>query len=147
MTRYLVGWSWTAAAVAAAWCAAFVLGWMAWGPVPQPIKFGEVTVHPTTLHPGGIVVMTREFEVDKPVVVTVTRNLVPVGDPKRPVYTLLESKTNWTPGKYRNPRAHEIPDYVVPGKYRMEAVAEWRVNFLREHSEPLAPVEFTVVPK
>jgi hypothetical protein len=143
--RWLSGWSWTAAAVAAAWVVFGAVLWMIYGPVQHPINFGPVSVHPTTVHAGGVVVVTRSFDVFEPVVLTVTRNLVPVGEPRRPVYGLPETRVLWKPGKYANPRAHEIPDYVVPGKYRMELVAEWRVNFLRQHSEPLAPVEFEVV--
>ncbi len=73
MTRFLVGWSWASMIVASLWLAFGGMAWLAWGPVPQPIQFtGKVTVHPETIQPGGVVVMTREFVVEKPVAVTVT---------------------------------------------------------------------------
>lgn len=148
MTRFLGSWSWPSAIVASLWLALGGIAWLAWGPVPQPIAFtGKVTVHPETIHQGGVVVMTREFVVQAPVALTVTRNLVPIGEPRRPVYALPESRVMWQPGRYDNPRAHEIPDYVVPGRYRFDAVASWPVNPLRTETKPLAPVEFTVVPK
>jgi len=140
------GWSWTAAAVATMWGALGVLAWMAWGPVPQPIVFtGKVSIYPHTINPGGVVVVTREFNVREPVALVVTRNLVPIGLPKRPVYWLSESRTLWKPGHYDNPRSHEIPEYIIPGKYRMELVASWSVNFLRHEVRELVPVEFDVV--
>lgn len=119
--------------------------WMLYGPVAHPVEFGPGVASPAAVPQGGVVHVTREFIVRQPVVVTVQRNLQ--GVDKAVSYAMPESVTHWNPGRYANPRAFAIPEFLPPGHYMMESVATWKVNPLRTHSEPIQPVPIEVIPR
>lgn len=137
---------WPSMAIAAVLLGVGLILFLAFGPILFPsIKFEEfVTVEPVDPRPGGHITMERRYTVSSPVTVKVTRVMVPVGPPTRPIYTLAETTTAFKPGYYQRQRVHELPTYVIPGRYRLESVAHWRQNAFRETNVALKPVEIDV---
>lgn len=119
--------------------------WMAFGPVLPRIEYvsGEQQLEARS---GGRLAITREYEVRRPVVMTVTRSVESEGcaSGKRCViYSLPSTTRHFGPGRYHNTRIHDLPE-LPPGKYLLRFHATYDENPLRTVTVPLPLVLLTV---
>jgi len=111
--------------------------WLFFEPTNQIEWNPSTTSSPEKIKVGDNIIIHREVRINEaPLMVRFDRQLVEV-DCNKPCkrFILVSSvrlfEKNGTEEIFA---ANQIPDYVLPGKYRVEVTATWQVNPLRSHS-------------
>jgi hypothetical protein len=125
---------------------ATIAAWWLWG--PQEVLYVPIRedAHSATVQPDGTLLMRREFEIRRPVEISITRELVrhdQDGNVTR--IGLPASVAQYAAGKYNLVRTVPLPEGIRPGVYELHNVARWQSNPLREQKIEL-PVLQVVVP-
>ena len=127
---------------------ATLAAWWLWGPQETlyvPIRPEQ---HSAVVQSDGTLLMKREFEIRRPVEISITRELVRHDGDDRAVYrvALPPSTAQYLrPGEYKLERTVPLPEGIRPGVYELHNVARWQSNPLRETVVEL-PVIRVVVP-
>lgn len=120
--------------------------WMAFGPVAPRIEYIGGEQH-LTARSSGRLSITREYEVLRPVVLTVHRSIESAGcltGGRCVIYSLPTTTRHFAPQRYHNTRIHDLPE-LPPGLYFLRFHATYEENSLRTVTVPLPLVRLTVM--
>ena len=129
-----------------AFCGMFAF-WFLWytflAAVP-PITWHGNAVYPSHVRAGGTIEITRSYTVHREVILTVNRSLV-TGDCAKHCtsYGMPSTVYHLEPGTITRTVPHTVPDYIPPGRYRLEFSMVWQNSIGKDFSlrHPMLEIE------